>query len=147
MRVLKWMLDRIDGTAQGTENVFGISPRYEDLNWNGLDFTRASSSTRVIGIDKAAWQQELTMHDELFTTLAYHLPDAAEDDQGAHRGGAGLTALRARVPDDGRPRAAFFIPACGRLLSSRPRCACRSCPTSTSKPRPSTPSPRPAPSC
>jgi phosphoenolpyruvate carboxykinase (GTP) len=74
MRVMEWMLGRIDGTAQGTENVFGTSPRYEDLNWNGLDFTREQFDS-VIGIDKAAWQQELTMHDELFKTLAYHLPE------------------------------------------------------------------------
>jgi phosphoenolpyruvate carboxykinase (GTP) len=74
MRVMEWMLGRIDGTAQGSENVFGTSPRYEDLNWNGLNFTREQFDS-VIGIDKAAWQQELTMHDELFTTLAYHLPE------------------------------------------------------------------------
>jgi phosphoenolpyruvate carboxykinase (GTP) len=73
MRVMEWMLGRIDGAAQGQENVFGTSPRYEDINWTGLDFTRAQFDS-VIGIDKAAWQQELTMHDELFTTLAYHLP-------------------------------------------------------------------------
>jgi len=73
MRVMEWMLGRIDGTAQGQENVFGTSPRYEDINWTGLDFTRAQFDS-VIGVDKAAWQQELTMHDELFTTLAYHLP-------------------------------------------------------------------------
>jgi phosphoenolpyruvate carboxykinase (GTP) len=73
MRVMAWMLDRIAGTAQGVENVFGTSPRYEDLDWNGLDFSRAQFDS-VIGVDKAAWQQELTMHDELFRTLAYHLP-------------------------------------------------------------------------
>ncbi len=73
MRVMEWMLGRIDGVAQGSENVFGTSPRYEDLNWNGLDFTRAQFDS-VIGVDKAAWQQELTMHDELFKQLAYHLP-------------------------------------------------------------------------
>ena len=73
MRVMAWMLGRLDGTAQGTGNVFGTSPRYEDLNWNGLAFSRAQFDS-VIGVDKAAWQQELTMHDELFATLAYHLP-------------------------------------------------------------------------
>jgi phosphoenolpyruvate carboxykinase (GTP) len=73
MRVMEWMLGRIDGSAQGTENMFGTSPRYEDLNWNGIDFSRAQFDS-VIGVDKAAWQQELTMHDELFTQLAYNLP-------------------------------------------------------------------------
>ncbi len=33
MRVLKWMLDRIAGDAQGAENIFGTTPRYEDLSW------------------------------------------------------------------------------------------------------------------
>jgi phosphoenolpyruvate carboxykinase (GTP) len=72
-RVLQWMLGRVDGTAQGSENVFGTSPRYEDLNWNGLSFSREQFES-VIGIDKAAWQQELGLHAELFQQLAYHLP-------------------------------------------------------------------------
>jgi phosphoenolpyruvate carboxykinase (GTP) len=74
MRVMEWMLARIDGEAQGTEHVFGTSPRYEDLNWNGLSFSREQFDI-VIGIDSAAWKQELTMHEELFTTLEYHLPE------------------------------------------------------------------------
>jgi phosphoenolpyruvate carboxykinase (GTP) len=74
MRVMEWMLARIDGSAQGTENVFGTSPRYEDLNWNGLSFSREQFEV-VIGIDTAAWRQELNMHAELFTTLEYHLPE------------------------------------------------------------------------
>jgi len=77
MRVMEWMLGRIEGTKQGAENVFGISPRYDDLRWDGLDFSRAQFDT-VIGVDKAAWQQELVMHDELFRTLAYHLPKQLE---------------------------------------------------------------------
>jgi phosphoenolpyruvate carboxykinase (GTP) len=81
MRVMAWMLGRIDGGALGAANVFGTSPRYEDLDWNGLDFSRAQFDS-VIGIDKAAWQQELTMHDELFATLAYHLPAQLKDTKG-----------------------------------------------------------------
>src|SRR6516225_11467566 len=65
MRVLQWMLGRIEGKAQGADNFFGVSPRYEDLEWNGLSFDRAKFDS-VIGVDRAAWQQELTMHDELF---------------------------------------------------------------------------------
>ena len=73
MRVLAWMLGRVDGSAGGVENGFGTSPRYEDLRWDGLAFSREQFAS-VIGIDKAAWQQELTLHSELFKTLAYHLP-------------------------------------------------------------------------
>jgi phosphoenolpyruvate carboxykinase (GTP) len=73
MRVLAWMLARIDGTAGGQENVFGISPRYEDMRWEGLDFTREQFAS-VIGIDRSAWQQELGLHAEWFQTLHHHLP-------------------------------------------------------------------------
>jgi len=73
MRVLKWMLDRIEGRANGIEHVFGISPRYEDLSWDGLPFTREQFNT-VTSIDASAWQQELQSHDELFAQLAARLP-------------------------------------------------------------------------
>ena len=73
MRVLAWMLGRVQGQAEGVEHVFGTSPRYEDLAWRGMDFTPEQFNS-VIGIDKAAWQQEMQLHKELFTQLAYHLP-------------------------------------------------------------------------
>jgi phosphoenolpyruvate carboxykinase (GTP) len=73
MRVLAWMLGRVAGTAGGAEHVFGVSPRYEDLQWQGLAFTREQYAS-VIGIDPAAWMQELKLHGELFDQLAYHLP-------------------------------------------------------------------------
>ncbi len=73
MRVLKWMIDRIEGNAKGAENVFGISPSYNELNWTGLDFTLDQFKT-VTHVDKAAWVEELKLHEELFTQLAYHLP-------------------------------------------------------------------------
>jgi phosphoenolpyruvate carboxykinase (GTP) len=83
MRVLEWMLGRIEGKGGGLENPFGISPRYEDLRWDGLQFTPAQFAS-VIGIDRTAWQQELALHSELFERLAYHLP-------------AELPATRARI--------------------------------------------------
>jgi len=73
MRVLKWMIDRIERKGEGIEHVFGVSPRYEDLNWTGLDFSAEQFDT-VTHIDKAAWQAELKLHAELFQELAHHLP-------------------------------------------------------------------------
>nr|WP_311528453.1 phosphoenolpyruvate carboxykinase (GTP) [uncultured Ralstonia sp.] len=78
MRVLKWMIDRIEGQAQGDEHVFGVSPRYEELSWDGLNFT-AEQFAKVISLDAAAWKQELALHDELFTKLAHGLPQALPD--------------------------------------------------------------------
>ena len=73
MRVLKWMIDRIEGLAKGKENVFGISPTYEEITWTGLNFTPEQFKT-VTHIDKSAWVEELKLHEELFKQLAYHLP-------------------------------------------------------------------------
>jgi phosphoenolpyruvate carboxykinase (GTP) len=73
MRVLKWMLERIEGKAGGVENVFGTTPAFGDLNWDGLEFTPAQFD-RITSIDKAAWQEEVKLHSELFDKLAYHLP-------------------------------------------------------------------------
>ncbi|WP_349740881.1 phosphoenolpyruvate carboxykinase (GTP) [Roseateles cavernae] len=73
MRVLKWMLERVEGQGHGEEHVFGITPSYQDLNWEGLDFSPAQFE-QVTSIDKAAWQTELGLHEQLFEQLAYHLP-------------------------------------------------------------------------
>jgi len=77
MRVLKWMLERIEGSANGVENVFGVTPTFADLNWEGLNFTEEQFHT-ITSIDKAAWQTELGLHTELFEKLAYHLPQELE---------------------------------------------------------------------
>ena len=73
MRVLKWMIDRLEGQAKGVDNLFGVSPTYDELTWTGMDFTPEQFKT-VTSIDNAAWTEELKLHDELFTQLAYHLP-------------------------------------------------------------------------
>lgn len=73
MRVLKWMIDRIEGTAAGEQNVFGVSPSYEELNWEGLAFSKAQFE-QVIDIDHDAWEKELQLHQELFQQLADRLP-------------------------------------------------------------------------
>ena len=79
MRVLAWMIDRIEGAGAGAgkghDHLTGISPAYSDLNWTGLNFTEAQFGT-VTSMDAADWQQELALHTELFAQLAHHLPAA-----------------------------------------------------------------------
>ncbi|MDZ5636584.1 phosphoenolpyruvate carboxykinase (GTP) [Janthinobacterium sp. GMG1] len=82
MRVLKWMLERIEGKAGGVENLFGTTPQYGDLNWDGLPFTQQQFDT-ITSIDKAAWVEELKLHTELFEKLAYHLPQELADHKAA----------------------------------------------------------------
>jgi phosphoenolpyruvate carboxykinase (GTP) len=78
MRVLKWMIDRLEGNAKGVETGFGVAPAYAELNWTGLDFT-ATQFDSVTSLNKDAWKQEFALHTELFTQLAYHLPKELEE--------------------------------------------------------------------
>jgi phosphoenolpyruvate carboxykinase (GTP) len=73
MRVLRWIVERAEGRAQGFEHVFGITPRYRDLHWAGLEFP-AERYERITSIDRDAWQVEFKLHDELFAMLAQRLP-------------------------------------------------------------------------
>jgi phosphoenolpyruvate carboxykinase (GTP) len=73
MRVLQWMVERVEGTGRGEEHVFGITPNYEHLNWSGLDFSREQFD-RVTNIDSAEWKVEMGLHTELFRQLAHRLP-------------------------------------------------------------------------
>jgi phosphoenolpyruvate carboxykinase (GTP) len=82
MRVLKWIIDRLEGQAQGQETMFGITPTYGELNWTGLNFTADQFKT-VTSIDKAAWQQEFQLHTTHFEQLAYKLPKALLDTKAA----------------------------------------------------------------
>jgi phosphoenolpyruvate carboxykinase (GTP) len=82
MRVLAWMLARIEGTAGGVEHVFGTTPRYQDISWLGADFS-AEQFANVTAIDKAAWLRELELHTELFVQLKHHLPQALIDTKAA----------------------------------------------------------------
>ena len=73
MRVLHWMLQRLEGQAQGQEHAFGTSPRYTDLNWDGLAFS-AQQYEAVSAVDAQQWRQELANHAEHFDKLAQRLP-------------------------------------------------------------------------
>ena len=73
MRVLKWMIDRLEGQADGQETMFGIAPTYDEITWTGLDFSPAQFTT-VTAINPAAWREELKLHDEHFAKLATRLP-------------------------------------------------------------------------
>jgi phosphoenolpyruvate carboxykinase (GTP) len=75
MRVLKWIVERVGRRAQGSEHVFGVSPRYADLHWEGLDFSRQQFE-RITAIDRQAWTEEFRLHEELFRSLSDRLPTA-----------------------------------------------------------------------
>jgi phosphoenolpyruvate carboxykinase (GTP) len=72
------MIDRLEGKVRGDRHAFGISPSYQELNWEGLPFTKAQFD-QVIDIDLPAWERELQLHHELFQQLAHHLPSELKE--------------------------------------------------------------------
>ena len=82
MRVLKWIIDRVEGTGQGTDNGIGVTPTYSDMTWTGLPFTEQQFNS-VTNIDKAVWAEELALHSELFNQLEHHLPKALKETKAA----------------------------------------------------------------
>ncbi len=73
MRVLKWIIERAHGQAVSVETPIGWVPRYEDIDWHGLDFT-PEQFDQVMECDVSEWQQEILLHEELFIKLYNRLP-------------------------------------------------------------------------
>jgi phosphoenolpyruvate carboxykinase (GTP) len=73
MRVLKWIVDRARGRALGKETPVGWVPRYEDIDWTGLDFPQDRFEL-LQAFDRAAWRREVIGHEELFLDLHDRLP-------------------------------------------------------------------------
>jgi phosphoenolpyruvate carboxykinase (GTP) len=73
MRILKWIVDRAHGRALGRETPIGWMPRFEDIEWNGLEFPREKFE-ELQAFDRAAWRAEVIGHEEMLIDLHDHLP-------------------------------------------------------------------------
>ncbi len=73
MRVLKWIVQRANFGSKARETAIGWVPRYEDIDWRGLVFSREKWE-EVMRIDREAWKLQTLQHEELFLQLSDHLP-------------------------------------------------------------------------
>ncbi|MEM9399032.1 MAG: phosphoenolpyruvate carboxykinase (GTP) [Verrucomicrobiota bacterium] len=73
MRILKWIIDRVNGEATGKETSLGIVPTYEDIEWQGLDFSQEQWE-EAMAIDIESWKHILSGHSEYFTKIDWALP-------------------------------------------------------------------------
>ncbi len=73
MRVLKWIVDRTKGRALARETPIGWMPRYEDMEWKGMDLSK-DKFEELQEFDREAWRKEVIEHEELFIGLHDHLP-------------------------------------------------------------------------
>ena len=82
MRVLKWVVDRCAGRGQGSDTALGVIPRYDDLQWTGLEQLERARYDELARVDESAWGEELKSHDELFAKLGARVPQDLEARRG-----------------------------------------------------------------
>ena len=77
MRVLKWIVDRVRGRADAVESPFGLMPRYEDITWAGLDFSK-DKYLNIMNINRDGALAEAAEIRQFFDTFGSHLPPELE---------------------------------------------------------------------
>jgi phosphoenolpyruvate carboxykinase (GTP) len=74
MRVLQWIVERSKGRAFALESPLGWMPRYQDLNWKGLETFTEAEFLEAMSVDRGEWDAELLAQEELFIRLNDRLP-------------------------------------------------------------------------
>jgi phosphoenolpyruvate carboxykinase (GTP) len=72
-RVLKWIVERVNGGARARETALGWMPDYDDIDWTGFDFPRAQWD-ELMKIDGKTLMAQTLGHEELFLKLWDHMP-------------------------------------------------------------------------
>jgi phosphoenolpyruvate carboxykinase (GTP) len=72
-RVLKWIVDRVHGRGYGVESPIGWMPRYEDLPWDGLAFSKEKFQ-ELMSIERNAGCGEVDSQADLFDSFGDRLP-------------------------------------------------------------------------
>jgi phosphoenolpyruvate carboxykinase (GTP) len=75
MRVLKWIVERVEGKAPAQQTAIGHIPAFPDLDWQGLSFS-PEMYAQITAVSSSQWRQELALHDELLNKLHDRLPAA-----------------------------------------------------------------------
>ncbi len=74
-RVLKWVVDRIEGRVGAVETPVGYRPANGDLDISGLDVSE-EALTEALRVDPAEWSAELPLIQEWFDKFGDRLPAA-----------------------------------------------------------------------
>ncbi len=78
-RVLKWIIERIEGTADGVETPVGIVPSPGALDLTGLD-TPEADVAEALAVNADEWRAELPSIEEWFSFVGDKLPSSLRDE-------------------------------------------------------------------
>ncbi|AIG64806.1 phosphoenolpyruvate carboxykinase [Corynebacterium atypicum] len=80
-RVLKWIVDRIEGRVGADETVVGHTARAEDLDLSGLDIT-VDEVKACLSAPAEKWEADLEDNQEYLTFLGKHVPEEVWEEFG-----------------------------------------------------------------
>ncbi|WP_314171839.1 phosphoenolpyruvate carboxykinase (GTP) [Streptomyces winkii] len=78
-RVLKWIVERLNGDAEGVETPIGVLPTKESLDRDGLGLSDAELDF-VLQVDKEVWRDEASLVPEHLNTFGDHTPKELWDE-------------------------------------------------------------------
>ena len=78
-RVLKWVIERIEGTAAADPTAIGYVPAPEALDTDGLDMP-AEDLAGALAVNEAEWREELPLIREWFDKFGDSLPTTMRDE-------------------------------------------------------------------
>ncbi|HTW22828.1 MAG TPA: phosphoenolpyruvate carboxykinase domain-containing protein, partial [Candidatus Baltobacteraceae bacterium] len=82
VRVLKWMLDRIEGRAGATDTPIGCVPTASSLTLDGLAISR-DALEELLSVNPADWTEEERSIEEFFAKFGDKLPEPIRKEQRA----------------------------------------------------------------
>ncbi|MFI6983809.1 phosphoenolpyruvate carboxykinase (GTP) [Embleya sp. NPDC050154] len=78
-RVLKWIVERLEGLADGVDSPIGVLPTRESLDLKGLDLTDAELDL-LLSVDREIWKQEAALVPEHLEKFGSHTPQGLWDE-------------------------------------------------------------------
>ena len=78
-RVLKWVIERVEGTGSGQTTPIGIVPSAADLDLGGLDVD-AADVDEALSVNAAEWRDEVPKIEEWFEFVGEKLPTGLKDE-------------------------------------------------------------------
>jgi phosphoenolpyruvate carboxykinase (GTP) len=77
-RVLKWIVDRLEGNAAANDTAIGRVPAKSSIDISGLSLTDAQMDT-LLGVDHDVWREEAGLIPPFFEKFGDRLPQALWD--------------------------------------------------------------------
>jgi phosphoenolpyruvate carboxykinase (GTP) len=74
MRVLRWIIERVQGRVGANETQLGWVPRIEDFDLGGLDGFTPEHFEKLQRVDPEEWRRDILLQDELFMKIYPYLP-------------------------------------------------------------------------